>query len=97
MIGKLIITAIILGGGAVLLLSDNFDEYISPYAERLKWISNFSGSAGKVIVLQNKAFIFVDGRYTFQTHQQVDSNNFSIIHVKDYWNWIENNIKDNFL
>ena len=32
MIGKLIITAIILGGGAFLLLSDNFEEYVSPYA-----------------------------------------------------------------
>jgi len=33
MIGKLIITAIILGGGAFLLLSDSFEEYISPYAD----------------------------------------------------------------
>ena len=32
MIGKLIIAAIILGGGAFLLLSDSFEEYISPYA-----------------------------------------------------------------
>ena len=32
MIGKLIITAIILGGGSFLLLSDNFEEYVSPYA-----------------------------------------------------------------
>jgi len=32
MIGKLVITAIILGGGAFLLLSDSFEEYISPYA-----------------------------------------------------------------
>ena len=32
MIAKLIITAIILGGGAFLLLSDSFEEYISPYA-----------------------------------------------------------------
>jgi len=32
MIGKLIISAIILGGGAFLLLSDSFEEYISPYA-----------------------------------------------------------------
>ena len=32
MIGKLIITAIILGGGAFLQLSDNYEEYISPYA-----------------------------------------------------------------
>ena len=32
MIGKLIITTIILGGGAFLLLSDSFEVYISPYA-----------------------------------------------------------------
>ena len=33
MIGKLILTAIIIGGGAFFLLSDSFEEYISPYAD----------------------------------------------------------------
>ena len=33
MIGKLILTAIIIGGGAFLLLSDSFEEYISSYAD----------------------------------------------------------------
>ena len=33
MIGKLILTAVIIGGGAFLLLSDSFEEYISPYAD----------------------------------------------------------------
>ena len=32
MIGKLVITAIVLGSGAFLLLPDNFEEYVSPYA-----------------------------------------------------------------
>ena len=32
MIGKLIITAIVLGGGAFLLISDSFEEFVSPYA-----------------------------------------------------------------
>ena len=32
MIGKLIITVLVIGGGAFLLLSDNFEEFISPYA-----------------------------------------------------------------
>ena len=32
MIGKLIITALVIGGGSFLLLSDNFEEFISPYA-----------------------------------------------------------------
>ena len=33
MIGKLILTTIIIGGGSFLLLSDSFEEYVSPYAE----------------------------------------------------------------
>ena len=32
MIGKLILTAIILGGGAFFLFSDSFDEFIGSYA-----------------------------------------------------------------
>ena len=32
MIGKLVLTAIIIGGGAFLLLSDSFEEFIAPYA-----------------------------------------------------------------
>ena len=32
MIGKLILTAMILGGGAFMLLSDDFLEFITPYA-----------------------------------------------------------------
>ena len=33
MIGKLILTVLVIGGGAFLLLSDNFEEFISPYAD----------------------------------------------------------------
>ena len=32
MIGKLILTAVIIGGGSFLLLSDGFEEFIAPYA-----------------------------------------------------------------
>ena len=32
MIGKLVLTAIIIGGGAFLLLSDSFEEFVAPYA-----------------------------------------------------------------
>ena len=32
MIGKLILTAVILGGGAFFLFSDSFDEFIGSYA-----------------------------------------------------------------
>ena len=32
MIGKLVLTTIIIGGGAFLLLSDSFEEFVAPYA-----------------------------------------------------------------
>ena len=42
------------------------DEYFSEYAsnDRLKIITNFSGSAGFAIILKNENYLFVDGRYT---------------------------------
>ena len=48
------------------------DEYFSEYSseDRLKEISNFSGSAGYAVILDNKKYLFVDGRYTIQAKQQ---------------------------
>jgi len=47
-----------------------FNEYVSSSNDRLKFISNFSGSAGFAIILKNKNFLFVDGRYTVQARYQ---------------------------
>ena len=46
------------------------DQFFSEYSfpNRLKLISNFSGSAGLAIILKNKNFLFVDGRYTLQAN-----------------------------
>ena len=42
--------------------------------DRLKVISNFSGSAGYAVILKNKNYLFVDGRYTIQA--QIESGKF---------------------
>ena len=44
------------------------DEFFSEYAknDRLKCISNFTGSAGYAVILKSKNYLFVDGRYTLQ-------------------------------
>ncbi|MCA9476630.1 MAG: aminopeptidase P family N-terminal domain-containing protein, partial [Nitrospira sp.] len=42
------------------------NEYLPPCAERLAWLTGFTGSAGTAIVLTTQAAIFVDGRYTLQ-------------------------------
>ena len=57
-----------------------FNEYVIPSKDRLKFISNFSGSAGFAIVLKNQNYLFVDGRYTIQAQIQ-SGNNFKVITI----------------
>ena len=48
------------------------DEFFSEYSKvnKLKIISNFSGSAGFAIILKKKNYLFVDGRYTIQAYKE---------------------------
>ncbi len=52
------------------------DEYFTEYSKinRLKIISNFSGSAGLAVILKKKNFLFTDGRYSIQSRQESGSN-----------------------
>ena len=61
------------------------DQFFSEYAaeDRLKIISNFSGSAGLAIVLKKKSYLFVDGRYTIQAQQQ-SGKKFKIIKIHKF-------------
>ncbi len=49
------------------------NEYLPASAERLAWLSGFTGSAGEAVITKNEAVIFVDGRYTLQSAQQTDA------------------------
>ena len=57
-----------------------FNEYVSSAKDRLKFISNFSGSAGFAVILKNKNYLFVDGRYTIQARIQ-SGKNFKVITI----------------
>ena len=50
-----------------------FGEYIDKRNDRLNYISNFSGSFGFALILKNKNYLFVDGRYTLQANKQSES------------------------
>ncbi|NQW01379.1 MAG: aminopeptidase P family protein [Rhodospirillales bacterium] len=58
-------------------------EYVSLNAERLAWLTGFTGSAGMAVVLTDKAAIFVDGRYTLQARDQIDVSLFDICHMSE--------------
>ena len=49
------------------------NDYFTEYSKinRLKIISNFTGSAGIAIILKNRNYLFTDGRYTIQS--QIES------------------------
>jgi Xaa-Pro aminopeptidase len=65
-----------LDGFVVPISDEHMSEYVGGYAQRLAWLTGFGGSAGTVVVLKDKAAIFVDGRYTIQVRDQVDGRLF---------------------
>ncbi|MEO1798090.1 MAG: aminopeptidase P family protein [Pseudomonadota bacterium] len=58
--------------GFIVPRADAFQgEYVAPCDERLSWLTGFTGSAGYAVVLEDKAGVFVDGRYRVQVKAQV--------------------------
>jgi Xaa-Pro aminopeptidase len=56
-------------------------EYVPARAQRLQWLTGFTGSAGLAAVLPQQAAIFVDGRYTLQAEKEVDGTLFARRHL----------------
>ena len=63
------------------------DEFFSEYSkpDRLKIISNFSGSAGFAVILKKKNYLFVDSRYTIQANLE-SKKYFKIKKYKEIFN-----------
>ncbi len=59
-----------------------FSEYIPDHNNRLNFISNFSGSYGFALILKNKNYLFVDGRYSLQANYQ-SGKDFKVITIPD--------------
>jgi Xaa-Pro aminopeptidase len=74
-----------LRAGLDALLVPRADEHqgenVAPAAERLLWITGFSGSAGLAVIALKSAALFVDGRYSLQARVQVDTRCYQILEV----------------
>ncbi|WP_029058964.1 aminopeptidase P family protein [Stappia stellulata] len=70
-------------------------EYVPPSDARLEWLTGFAGSAGIAVVLADEAAIFVDGRYTIQVREQVDTAVFTPMHLIETppADWLEATLK----
>ncbi|WP_217569429.1 aminopeptidase P family protein [Mesorhizobium sp. GbtcB19] len=83
-----------LDGFMVPRADEHQGEYVADRSARLKWLTGFSGSAGVAIVLRDRAFVFVDGRYTLQVRNEVDLGIFAIESLIDNppASWIKDNL-----
>jgi Xaa-Pro aminopeptidase len=60
--------------GFIVPKSDAFqNESVPPHWDRLAWLTGFTGSAGCAVILEDKAALIVDSRYTLQAKAQVDA------------------------
>ena len=88
------VRSLMLEVGYDALIIPRADEYLGEYLpahnERMRWISGFTGSAGAIVVLADRAAIFVDGRYTVQVRNEVDPGLFEHHHLTDepHVSWI---------
>ena len=65
--------------GFIVPKADEYQgEFVAPYAERLKWLSEFTGSSGTAIILQDRACLLTDGRYTLQAEKQTKPDIFEV-------------------
>ncbi len=78
--------------GFIFSTTDEYlNEYTPEFNNRIKYISNFTGSFGILVVLQNSACIFVDGRYTLAAKKQVDTSlcEVKLFSIENISNWIK--------
>ncbi len=82
--------------GFILPLTDEHrNEYIPDARQRLAWLTGFTGSAGTLVVLGDRAVVFVDGRYTVQAEQQLDPDLFERAHLIETppAKWLSDNLE----
>ena len=84
-----------MSGFVVPRADEHQNEYVPANAERLLWLTGFSGSAGTAIVLDDKAALFIDGRYTEQVKSETDRAIFDLRHVSQDspTEWLGRNLK----
>jgi Xaa-Pro aminopeptidase len=70
--------------GFLVPLSDEHQSEFPPKrAQRLAWLTGFTGSAGIAVILEDKAALFVDGRYTLQVREQADPEIYDFCSISD--------------
>src|ERR1700710_2484908 len=69
-----------LDGFVVPRADEHLGEYVPAAAERLTWLTGFTGSAGLAVVMAETAAVFTDGRYVLELAEQTDPRLWQRLH-----------------
>jgi len=81
----------------VMSADPHMSEYLPDYWKARQWLSGFSGSVGTLVVTQNFAGLWADGRYWVQAEQQLVGTGFELQKLTSdesstHLAWIEQNL-----
>lgn len=81
----------------VMSADPHMSEYLPDYWKARQWLSGFSGSVGTLVVTQNFAGLWADGRYWVQAEQQLAETGFQLQKLTSdetstHLAWIEKNL-----
>ncbi|MDF3346967.1 aminopeptidase P family protein [Acinetobacter pittii] len=82
----------------VMSADPHMSEYLPDYWKARQWLSSFSGSVGTLVVTQNFAGLWADGRYWVQAEQQLVGTGFDLQKLTSdesstHLAWIEKNLQ----
>lgn len=82
----------------VMSADPHMSEYLPDYWKARQWLSGFSGSVGTLVVTQNFAGLWADGRYWVQAEQQLVGTGFELQKLTSdesstHLAWIEKNLQ----
>lgn len=76
----------------------HMSEYVLDRYKSRVYMTGFTGSAGYVVVTQNEALLWADGRYHVQAEKQIEGSDFKLMKwglegVDFYDEWLKKNVK----
>ena len=74
-------------------------EYVADYYKGRVWISGFTGSAGTVIITEDRAILWTDGRYFIQAEKELKGSEYELYKMgipgyPTYTQWLKDNLRD---
>lgn len=73
-------------------------EYLADYYKTRVWISGFTGSAGTVVITDEKAILWTDGRYFIQAEKELEGSEIKLSKIgipgfPTYTEWLADNLE----